>query len=674
MVCLLKRKKGKNVKWGEKMSFLSTNKKLIKCEVCLIFILIILTVLSFLLGKNMLNLSNVILRFISKCFIITLSLCINTSIVICINTIRNDVKQDVLEKYNIKKCNLILLVFLIFVFFIFTYSLYTRKTFYFWDYANYYKIQNNTSRYINNCTDIFSIVKYIIYSIHNDNYNNFLCVILECLVEILPNTGVESYIFIYMLIGILPVIYVIYLFVLKLFSLLNVKRPYISLILCLAGVCSCPLFYNSAIRGQPDVIGIIFIFIIFGLLIDYSFEKIDIGKLACLFISTLYLIIVRRWYMFLVIGFYASYFIMLMIKVILLKDKGLRKNIIKNVFIFGLISLVLICIMLLPLLVKIMKYSYATNYAFYNKGGLVYEIKHQKTFLGWFYTWLVILGIVIGLVNRKTRNITAMMFMSLCFTTILFTRIQNMATHHSYLLLVEYFVIIFVLIINIMEFSFTTQRLRLFNKFDIIYCSKYLIFGVLFVLFSSTITLSIQGNCKSKVFSSISLKPVHRTDYWDILKVYNFIQDNVNDGEVAYIIASSGIINAEIFRNAKLPAVTNKITSGCAPSGTGKFDVNFFEAKYIITCDPFEDLVRDEDSITKKLSQILDEMIELNRVELVESFETKTGHNFYIYERVGGFNIEDVYLAQEYLADEMKNYPSSYAEVFDNYIQKKSKK
>ena len=67
-------------------------------------------------------------------------------------------------------------------------------------------------------------------------------------------------------------------------------------------------------------------------------------------------------------------------------------------------------------------------------------------------------------------------------------------------------------------------------------------------------------------------------------------------------------------------------------------------------------------------------MIELNRVELVESFETKTGHNFYIYERVGGFNIEDVYLAQEYLADEMKNYPSSYAEVFDNYIQKKSKK
>ena len=446
----------------------------------------------------------------------------------------------------------------------------------------------------------------------------------------------------------------------------NTKKYAVVTFLSLTAVCCCPLFYNSAILGQPDVIGLIFVFIIFSLLIDYSFENLEPGKLVCLFLTTLYLIIVRRWYMFLVIGFYVSYVIALSVKLVLLKNKDIRKNIIKNLMIFGMLSIILGLILLFPLLKRIMSYNYATNYAFYNKGGIAYEIKHQIMYLGKFYFGIIVLGIVIGLINRTTRKLTAIMTMTLCLTAILFTRIQNMATHQSYILLAEYYVLIFILIYNVLEF-----RVERIHKIYI-QCAKGIVCCLLLIMFTRSITLSFKGIRTSDMYSNISLKPVHRIDYWDILSLYKYLNETVEEGEVAYIIASSGKINAEILRSAKLPAVSNKIASGCAPSGTGRFDVKFFDAKYLITCDPFEDLVSEEGSITKKLSSIMDEMIAIGRVKLVKTFETKTGHNFYCYERVGDTTMDDVYLAEKYLAEEIEKYPTSYKDVFESYLKKMS--
>ena len=71
----------------EEMNFVKVNKKLIKFAVFLVTVMLVQIVLSFLLGTRMLNLSGVFVKFISKCFTITLSLLINTSILICINTI-----------------------------------------------------------------------------------------------------------------------------------------------------------------------------------------------------------------------------------------------------------------------------------------------------------------------------------------------------------------------------------------------------------------------------------------------------------------------------------------------------------------------------------------------------------------------------------------------------------
>lgn len=648
----------------EEMNFVKVNKKLIKFAAFLVAMMLVQIGLNFLFGPRMLNLSVEFVKFISKCFVITLSLLINTSILICVNTIRSDIKKELDGKYKFFQLEMIAVLFVILVFVIYAYSLYTRKNFYFWDYANYYKIQNNTSQFIHSGNGIISIIRYIASSLYYEDYNNFLCIIFSFLFELLPNTGVESYIFIYVINGVLPLIYVIFLFILKMLTFWNTKRYAVVTFFSLTAVCCCPLFYNSAILGQPDVTGLIFVFIIFGLLIDYSFEYLDYGKLACLFLSTLYLFIVRRWYMFLVIGFYVSYVIVLSIKLILLKDNELRRNIVKNVIKFGILSIVLILIILFPLLKKIMGYDYATNYAFYNKGGTAYEIKHQIMYLGKFYSWLIILGVIIGGINRRTRKLTAIMTMTMCLSAILFNRIQNMATHQSYILLAEYFVLIFILIYNVFEFR--VERMRQIY----IQCVKGTLGCLLFVMFALSITLSLKGNCKSDLFSNLSLKPVHRIDYWDILSVYNYLDETVEEGEVAYIIASSGTINAEIFRNVKLPAVSNKIASGCAPSGTGRFDVKFFDAKYIITCDPFEDLVREEDSITKKLSNITDEMIAMGRVQLVKTFETKTGHNFYCYERVSDTTIDDVYLAEKYLAEEMEKYPTSYTDVFESYLEK----
>ena len=226
--------------------------------------------------------------------------------------------------------------------------------------------------------------------------------------------------------------------------------------------------------------------------------------------------------------------------------------------------------------------------------------------------------------------------------------------------------LIFILIYNVLEF-----RVERIHKIYI-QCAKGIVCCLLLIMFTRSITLSFKGIRTSDMYSNISLKPVHRIDYWDILSLYKYLNETVEEGEVAYIIASSGKINAEILRSAKLPAVSNKIASGCAPSGTGRFDVKFFDAKYLITCDPFEDLVSEEGSITKKLSSIMDEMIAIGRVKLVKTFETKTGHNFYCYERVGDTTMDDVYLAEKYLAEEIEKYPTSYKDVFESYLKKMS--
>lgn len=98
------------------MKFLHENKKIFIVEITLGIFLICLWGLSLVLGKNYLNLSGDIQRFISKCFIITLSLFLNTSIALCINTLRIDAKKGLPEKKKIPYFGLIVTGTILFVF------------------------------------------------------------------------------------------------------------------------------------------------------------------------------------------------------------------------------------------------------------------------------------------------------------------------------------------------------------------------------------------------------------------------------------------------------------------------------------------------------------------------------------------------------------------------------
>ena len=125
---------------------------------------------------------------------------------------------------------------------------------------------------------------------YNDDYGGFLLAFISYPFSLTNKSGAAFQITFYITI-IIPLLSILFIYFKKLMEIAKVQKNK----LFITSVCMClaigfTLLYKSAIEGQPDIIGLIFVTSIILLTIDYRFEKIEVKRLILLALSVFFLI------------------------------------------------------------------------------------------------------------------------------------------------------------------------------------------------------------------------------------------------------------------------------------------------------------------------------------------------------------------------------------------------
>ncbi len=545
----------------------------------------------------------------------------------------------------------------------------SRSFIYVWDYSNYTLLQYQAEAAFQGgaLAGLWHLV-----STFTEDYTSFICLFTEFPFCLSAHTG-DSYV-LSQLISIFPTLLVaLGGVVVKVGQLLPVRNDKGFFLIGLSTAASFPLLRMAASLGQPDWFGLIFALIILLLTIDFRFDAGEPGRCVGLFFATAALVLTRRWYLYFIVSYYLVYAVTVAGSTILLIGRGRGGQAvdrIRRLITFGAGSLAAILVLFWPIVRKILSYSYESHYAAYNVGGLGLELFSQAFRLGPFYLPLVIAGVVWAFLRGKgTAALQALAVLAL--SLVLFTRVQNMGSHQSLLLMPGYFTL---MLMGVAALADTLDRLRYLKL-------GYWLAALAFSLsarLSPLTTIALPDFLFDYItagavqeFIRLDNMIYDRTDMDQVRALARWIDQNCAGGEFAYMIPHSMTYCPDTFKNVDLPSqpLEDKLSFGFGILGTHAFPTDLFEAKYVITADPFP-WCYEVSSVAQKLN---DQFLALKDTYFTyeTSFDMGNGTVFTVWRRtVPATRAEaNAYLAA--FSAEDAQFPELYSQVINDWCNQK---
>ena len=545
----------------------------------------------------------------------------------------------------------------------------SRSFIYVWDYSNYTLLQYQAEAAFQGgaLAGLWHLV-----STFTEDYTSFICLFTEFPFCLSAHTG-DSYV-LSQLISIFPTLLVaLGGVVVKVGQLLPVRNDKGFFLIGLSTAASFPLLRMAASLGQPDWFGLIFALIILLLTIDFRFDAGDPGRCVGLFFATAALALTRRWYLYFIVSYYLVYAVTVAGSTILLIGRGRGGQAvdrIRRLITFGAGSLAAILVLFWPIVRKILSYSYESHYAAYNVGGLGLELFSQAFRLGPFYLPLVIAGVVWAFLRGKgTAALQSLAVLAL--SLVLFTRVQNMGSHQSLLLMPGYFTL---MLMGVAALADTLDRLRYLKL-------GYWLVALAFSLsarLSPLTTIALPDFLFDYItagavqeFIRLDNMIYDRTDMDQVRALARWIDQNCAGGEFAYMIPHSMTYCPDTFKNVDLPSqpLEDKLSFGFGILGTHAFPTDLFEAKYVITADPFP-WCYEVSSVAQKLN---DQFLVLKDTYFTyeTSFDMGNGTVFTVWRRtVPATRAEaNAYLAA--FSAEDAQFPELYSQVINDWCNQK---
>ena len=545
----------------------------------------------------------------------------------------------------------------------------SRSFIYVWDYSNYTLLQYQAEAAFQGgaLAGLWHLV-----STFTEDYTSFICLFTEFPFCLSAHTG-DSYV-LSQLISIFPTLLVaLGGVVVKVGQLLPVRNDKGFFLIGLSTAASFPLLRMAASLGQPDWFGLIFALIILLLTIDFRFDAGEPGRCVGLFFATAALVLTRRWYLYFIVSYYLVYAVTVAGSTILLIGRGRGGQAvdrIRRLITFGAGSLAAILVLFWPIVRKILSYSYESHYAAYNVGGLGLELFSQAFRLGPFYLPLVIAGVVWAFLRGKgTAALQSLAVLAL--SLVLFTRVQNMGSHQSLLLMPGYFTL---MLMGVAALADTLDRLRYLKL-------GYWLVALAFSLsarLSPLTTIALPDFLFDYItagavqeFIRLDNMIYDRTDMDQVRALARWIDQNCAGGEFAYMIPHSMTYCPDTFKNVDLPSqpLEDKLSFGFGILGTHAFPTDLFEAKYVITADPFP-WCYEVSSVAQKLN---DQFLVLKDTYFTyeTSFDMGNGTVFTVWRRtVPATRAEaNAYLAA--FSAEDAQFPELYSQVINDWCNQK---
>lgn len=541
-------------------------------------------------------------------------------------------------KLNSKELT-ILLICIVTTYGFYTYSILDSNFIYYWDFSCYYNIQIGTIEAFQE--SLFNGIKYFIGSTYSGEYGNFLSFFPQIIFHF-TNKSINSYTLscVYLFV---PYIWISFsFFIKKLLSYFKVDgKNILEIILVLFTLM--PVVHGTFIYGQPDILGIAFIFCIISMTIDYDFKKLEWNRLFFIFATTFMLIISRRWYLYWIVTYYACYVIN-----ILWNNKKDWKKIIRNLLIYGALVIVLLGITLAPLMKNILMSRYASTYSYYSNGGFFYEWKQQMKHVGYLPYLFMVGGFLFGILQKKYRKRSLIVITQYIIMLYLFTRVQTMGIHHSLILISTYIFFYLLFIIAIV------QKKSFLKK-------EYL--AIILLVAVANFYAGYQ-NKTNRLWTDVSLKVPIEENYDEIKEIVDWLTPRLDEENTAYLITHNNSINPDKLRNFYTPnsKIKKYLPYGSAIIGSHKFPLELFTARYIMTTSPYEST-----SVDEKYNQVFQELVEENVFEMIHIIPLKNNIKLYVYERKKDVTEEEKEKYKKALTEESKKYSELYEQVINSF-------
>lgn len=530
----------------------------------------------------------------------------------------------------------------------FYWTLSSRSFIYVWDYANYLLKQYDAEAAFAQSTG--GGLRYLFGSMADD-YTNFITLFTEFPFCLTDHTG-DAYSF-SQVFCILPTLLVLLAgLVVKVGQLLNVKnRMYYF------------LFGMTLTAAYPFLL----------LTLDFRFDILEPARFGLIFLATAAIILARRWFLYFVVGYYFAYVLLLVVGCVRLAKGGavsaaLRRG--KNLILFGLASVAAMVILLWPMVSHILTYNYAGRYSYYNGGGLALEAFYHLGRLGLFNLILIALGLVFA-AKRKLPALPCLAGCELVVSLLLFTRVQNTGSHQFLLFLPGYFLLF---LLGAAALAEGIQRHRTLK----LGCWAFVLMLSMSVRCSPLTTLAMPGFViehfpiqipATRYFISLDKLIYDRKDIGQIQAIADWIDAHCNVGEISYMIPHDMLYNPDHFKNCRLPdaPINDKLAFGFSVPGTHNFPMQFFEAKYVITCDPFPQTYAGSGEMSIKLNERFLAAKD-DAFTFEQSFDMGNGTTFTIWRRTAAPTRAEVEYYLSAFAAEDAQYPEMFSQVAEAWL------
>ena len=549
----------------------------------------------------------------------------------------------------------------------FFWALGRRSFVYIWDYFNYISKQYSAeAAFLQSPAAGF---QYIFGSFAED-YTNFITLFLEFPFCLSDHTG-DSFAFCQVF-SILPMLLVLLAgLTMKVGQMLQVKHRFWYFLIGFSWCITFPFLRMSAMLGQPDWFGLIFGFSILLLTLDFRFEKLEPVRFCLLFLATAAIILSRRWYLYFVVGYYFAYAVLVLVSSVRTARAGQKKQAlvqVRNLVLFGLMSMVAMLILLWPMVRKILGFDYAGRYSYYNFGGIALELASQALRIGLLNFILIGLGLWFA-AKRRLPALPCLAGAELLISLLLFIRVQNSGSHQMLLFLPGWLLLFLTGAAALAEGIQKHRGLKLF------YWVFTLVFAVS-VRCSPLTVVALPGFLvdhfplkAASEFVRLDKLIYDRKDLPQIKAIANWIDTHCAEGELSYMIPHDMLYCPDHFKNCLLPEmpINDKLAFGFSVPGTHNFPMQFFEAKYVLTADPFPQTFVGSGELSHKLNErflaVRDEYFTQEA-----TFDMGNGTTFTIWRRTASPTRAEVEYYLSAFTEEDAKYPEMFSEIAESWL------
>ena len=551
----------------------------------------------------------------------------------------------------------------------FFWALGSRTFLYHWDYVNYILKQYHAEAAFAQSTG--AGFRFLLDSITED-YTNFITLFTEFPFCLSGKTG-DDYAFCQVF-SVLPSLLVLLAgLVCKAGQLLQVKNTRWYFLIGFSWCVTFPFLRMSAMLGQPDWFGLIFAFMLLLLTLDYRFDGIDLPRYLLIFAATAGVILTRRWYLYFVVGYCFAYVLLLVVSSVRLAKSGKQSRAVRRIVrlaVFGLCAAGAMVLLLLPMVRKILGFDYAGRYSYYNFGGITLELAAQTLRIGLLNFILIGLGLWFA-AKRRLPALPCLAGVELLTSLLLFTRVQNTGSHQM-LLFVPGWLLLFLV-----GSAALAEDIRKHRKLKLSYWAFTLVFAMS-VRCSPLTTVALPGF----VVDHFPLKAVSefvrldkltydRTDAAQIQRVDDWIDAHCDaeKGEFAYMIPHDMLYNSDMFQYAALPDIQlqSKLAAGISIPGTHEFPVRFFEAKYVLTAEPFPQTFVSGGELSGRWNALFCAARDEHFTQAA-SFDMGNGTVFTVWERTEPADRAEVEYYLDAFAQEDALYPEMFSQVAEAWL------